>query len=80
MNISSTLPDVRIGGVWINRIREDCEEKFFKFVGLHLDEHLSWDYHLIELNKKLSSSYFALKSVKNILPVKIRKTIYNTLF
>ena len=29
MNISSTLPDVRIGGVGINRIGEDCEEKFF---------------------------------------------------
>ena len=33
-----------------------------------------------KLNKKLSSSYFALNSVKNILPLKIRKTIYNTLF
>ena len=80
MSISATLPDVRIGGVGINRIGEDCEEKFFKFVGLHLDEYLSWDYHLSKLNKKLSTSYFALNSVKNILPLKIRKTIYNTLF
>jgi len=80
MNISATLPDVRIGGVGINRSGEDCEEKFFKFVGLHLDEHLSWDYHLSKLNKKFSSSYFALYTVENILPLKIRKTIYNTLF
>ena len=36
MNIYATLPDVRIGGAGINRIGEDCEEKFFKFVGLHL--------------------------------------------
>ena len=64
MNISSNLPDVRIGGVGINRIGEDCKEKFFKFVGLHLDEHLSWDYPHSKLNKKLSSSYFALNSVK----------------
>ena len=30
MNISSNLADVRIGGVGINRIGEDCKEKFFK--------------------------------------------------
>ena len=41
INISATLPDVRIGGVGINRIGEDCEEKFFQFVGLHLDEYLT---------------------------------------
>ena len=29
MKISPTLPDVRIGGVGINRIEEDYEEKFF---------------------------------------------------
>ena len=29
MNISATLPDVRIGGVGINRSGEDSEEKFF---------------------------------------------------
>ena len=28
MNISATFPDVRIGGVGINRIGEDCEERF----------------------------------------------------
>ena len=47
MTISSNLPDVRIGGEGINIIGEDCEDKFFEFVGLHLDEHLSWDYHLL---------------------------------
>ena len=49
------------------------KKSFFEFVGLH-DEYLTWDYHLSKLNKKLSSSYFALN--KNILPLKIRKTIY----
>ena len=68
MNISATLPDVRIGGVGINRIGEDCEEKLFKFVGLNLDEYLTWDYHLSKLNKKLSISYFAtFKNKKNYL-------------
>ena len=60
MNISATLPDVRIGGVGINRIGEDCEEKFFKFVGLHLDKYLSLDYHHSKLNKKLSSYHTLL--------------------
>ena len=33
-------------------------------VELHLDEHLSWDYHLSKLNKNLSSSCFAPNSIK----------------
>ena len=81
MNISSALSDARIGGVGINGIGEDCEEKFFEFVGLHLDEYLTWDYHLSKLNKKLSSSYFALN--KKYTAFKNKKNFlqnFNTLF
>ena len=30
----------------IKRIGEGCKENFFKFVGVHLDEHLTWQYHV----------------------------------
>ena len=64
-----------IGGLGINKIGEDCEEKFLKFVGLHLDEYLTWDYHLSKPNKKLSISYFTtFKNKKNYLQYTFKKS------
>ena len=40
--------DIKIGKKHIKRV------KFVKFLGLLLDEHLSWRYHLSELSKKLA--------------------------
>ena len=37
--------DIKIGKTHIKRV------KFVKFLGLLLDEHLSWKYHLSELSK-----------------------------
>ena len=48
---SSNVPsgsDIKIGKKQIKRV------KFVKFLGILLDEHLSWKYHLSELAKKLS--------------------------
>ena len=59
------------------------KKSFFEFVGLH-DEYLTWDYHLSKLNKKLSSSYFALnkkytafKNKKNYLQYTFLKVAWN---
>ena len=42
-------PIVKIGKKTIQR------DKFVKFLGLLLDENLSWKFHLKELSKKLSN-------------------------
>ena len=75
------LPNVelKIGTEKIERIGIGCKEESFKFVGIHLDEHLSWNCHLNNLCKKVASSNFALNSVKNFLPLRIRKLVYNSL-
>ena len=41
-------PVIKMGKKSIKRV------KFVKFLGLLLDEHLSWKYHLSELSKKLA--------------------------
>ena len=49
INVSSGS-DIRIGKNHIKRV------KFVKFLGLLLDEHLSWKYHLSELSKQLATT------------------------
>ena len=64
----------------IDRIGMDCNENSFKFVGLHLDEFLSWNKHAESVRKKISSATFALAKLKKTLPSHIKYTIYNSLF
>ena len=64
----------------IDRIGYDCPEKSFKFVGHHLDEFLNWDCHISHVKNKLSKSNYAIKSTKNILPLHIRKLLYESMF
>ena len=64
----------------IDRIGNDTQDKYFKFVGIRLDENLSWDYHTNHVHSKLASGCFAISSVKNFLPRSIRLTMYNSFF
>ena len=51
----------------------------FKFVGLHLDELLSWDVHHAHVVKKVASGTGILARLKRIVPQRIRLLIYNAL-
>ena len=44
-----------------------------------LDEFLTWEHQIKHVSNKISSAIFALNQIKNILPLNIRKTIYNSL-
>ena len=64
----------------IERIGLGCKNESFKFVGIHLDEHLTWNNHVKSVKNKVSSSLFALSKIRNLLPSNIKLTIYNSLF
>ncbi len=72
----SIPPDIiiKIGRRHISRV------KYVKFLGLLLDEHLSWKYHLNELSKKLARTCGVLFKIRNLLPTGILICIYNALF
>ena len=53
--------------------------KYFKFVGLKLEEFLNWDFQIEHVSNKIASSIFALSQIKNILPLNIRLLVYNSL-
>ena len=53
-------------------------ERTYKFLGVYLDEYLSFDTHCGHICNKLAKSNFILSRVKNILPLKSLKTLYST--
>jgi len=70
---------LKIGDEIIERIGLGCKEKYFKFVGVRFDEFLNWNFQLDHISAKISSAIFALRNVKHILPLRIRKLIYESL-
>ena len=54
--------------------------KFVKFLGLLLDEHLSWKHHLSELSKKLARTCEIFFKIRNFLPLDVLLCLYNALF
>ena len=63
----------------IERLGEDCETKYFKFLGTLIDDQLNWTYHIAAIKTKLNSANFALAQTKKFLPLFARKTIYESL-
>ena len=57
----------------------DKNERSYKFLGILLDEYLSYDAHCNLLCTKLSRSNYIINRVKNILPTKSLKTLYYSL-
>lgn len=72
--------NLKIDNEKIDRIGEGCEEEFFKFVGMRLDEHLTWKYHADYVRGKVSSAVYALSKLRNLLPRHVKLTVYNSLF
>jgi hypothetical protein len=47
-----------------------------KFLGLHIDETLSWKSHTDQLVTKLSSAYYAVRTVKGFMSQETLMMIY----
>ena len=54
-------------------------ERTYKFLGIYLDEYLSFDTHWDHIFTKLAKSNFIINRVKNILPRHTLKTLYFSL-
>ena len=67
-------PIIKIGKKTIQRA------KFVKFLGLLLDENLSWKFHLKELSTKLARTCGVISKVKSLLSVDVLLCLYNSLF
>jgi hypothetical protein len=75
-NVNEDLDDLHlsIDGTIIKRVRQA------KFLGVTIDDQLSWKPHLELLNKKLKSACGRIYRIKNCLPESLHKLVYHTLF
>ena len=64
----------------IDRVGTGCKDDSFKFVGINLDENITWSYHIKEHKKQDITAVYALAKVRNLLSNNIKLTIYNSLF
>ncbi len=76
MSVDFTDLKLQIGSENVERIGSDCNTKSFKFVGLLLDEHLTWDSQINNVHGKLAAGNYAINSTKNFVPLHIRRKIY----
>lgn len=63
----------------LERISDKNPNKAIKFLGIYIDETLSWRQHISHVNKKISHSIFGINRIKNFLPHKSLKILYHTL-
>ena len=71
--------DVKIGETTLQRIGTHETIKSVSFLGIHIDEHLTWNEHLKHINSKLSHSLFSMRQVKNMIPGINLVNLYNAL-
>ena len=74
-----TERSISINGTMLEQIGNNCKENATKFLGIYLDEHLTWNHHVTQLNKKVSRALFSIKQVKYVLPTDCLKTLYHSL-
>jgi hypothetical protein len=52
------------------------EQDVIKFLGLHLDRHLSWETHLNHLLSKLGSVCFIMRQLSHVLNIESLRIVY----
>ena len=72
-NISKYRPLLKINGQTIDRVSE------FNFLGLIIDEHLTWDAHIQKTSNKISRALGIMSRLKRFLPRNVLRLIYNSL-
>jgi len=71
---TTDIPNVVVNDTIVER------KQFVKFLGILIDELLSWDKHLSMVAKKLTSSIYALRCAKPWLSENATKTLYYAVF
>ena len=51
-----------------------------KFLGVNIDDKLSWQPHIKYLNTKLKCEIGKLNAIRNLIPPELYKNLYHTLF
>ncbi len=71
--------DLIINNQLITRVGNQFAESSINFLGVLLDETLSWKDHINYVTNKIRKSLFPIKLAKNFLPLSARLTLFHTL-
>ena len=71
--------NIYLNGQQVDRVGNNQNEKSFKFLGIHLDETLTWKYHTQNVCSKIARSNYIINKVKNVIPKSSLKTLYSSL-
>ena len=71
-NIQDVVPNLEINGVPLERVLN------FTFLGLVLNENMSWKPHIDFLSNKLAKCAGVLNKWKRFLPIHILRTLYSS--
>ena len=72
-NIKNMIPNLKINGITIEYVKQ------FNFLGIVLDEHMTWSPHINKVACKISRTIYTLTRLKKFLPLSILKMLYNSL-
>ena len=72
-NIQDMIPQLHLDGIPIERVKQ------FNFLGIVLDEHMTWNPHTNKVACSIARTIGTLKRLKRFLPMSILKTLYNSL-
>ena len=72
-NITHLIPHIVFDGIEIERVEN------FNFLGLIINEHLSWKPHTDCVANKISKYVGILNKLKHFIPADILKTLYNSM-
>ena len=64
----------RINGQKVNIVKET------KYLGIYLDEHLTWNIQLDQIKSKLSRSFDLLSKLRNFTKTELLRTVYFAIF
>ena len=67
---------IKIGNVYLSRVGNDCKERHIKFLGLLIDENLTWTHHIAYVNQKLSKSLFFMSQLKHLFNTYCLRMLY----
>ena len=67
---------IYLNGEEVDQVSNINNETSFKFLGLHVDESLTWKYHVKKVCARIARSNYILNKVKNFLPYSTLNTLY----
>ena len=72
-NVNDNLITINVNNTEIKRVKST------KFLGIIIDEGLTWKEHINHISLKISKSIGVLNNLKLILPLKILVDLYNAM-